>query len=102
MKPKILVVEDGPENLKTARALYTTRDEFYFDYAKDYDEAHGALEQAVYAGIVTDCFMPRKTGSGDVSLGLSLVDKLIPYTRNITNPREFMVEAMKKSEAHNH
>ena len=101
MKPKILVVEDGLENLATARALYTTKNEFDFDYARDYDEAKDALEQKDYSGIVTDCFMPRKIGSRDISLGMGLVDKLTPYAaKNVTNPRELMIEAMNKSEAH--
>lgn len=99
MKAKILVVEDRPENLATAKRLYSTKKDFHFDYAVDYDGAMGALEKEAYAGIVTDCFMPKKTGSRDISLGMDLVDRLERYAQNLKNPREFMLEVIKRSEA---
>lgn len=88
MKPKILVVEDRPENLAAARESYAPRDEYHFDFAQDFDEAMEALGRTPYTGIITDCFMPKKTGSGDVSLGLSLVERLAPVTPEIKEKRE--------------
>ena len=88
MKPKILVVEDRPENIAAAKECYSARDDYHFYYTKDYDEAMEALVGVTYLGIITDCFMPKKTGSGDISLGLSLIDRLVPRTQEVQAQRE--------------
>ena len=88
MKPKILVVEDKPENIAAAKECYSMREEYDFAYAIDYDEAMTTLGGTSYTGIITDCFMPNKTGSGNITLGLSLIDRLVVTSKEILDRRE--------------
>ena len=96
MKPKILVVEDRSENLAVAREHYSQKEEKYiFDYAIDYDEAMRKFRQGSYNGVVTDCFMPKDTGSGDINLGLTLVNRLVPLTPEIEERRATFEKRLK-------
>ncbi len=88
MKPKILVVEDKLENLAAAKECYSTKEEYEFAYSSDYDEAMATLAGTSYAGIITDCFMPKKTGSRDITFGLSLIGRLVVTPTEILARRE--------------
>lgn len=94
MKPKILVVEDKPENQKAAKESYSTSDEYQFDFAQDYDKAMNALRVRKYKGIITDCFMPKNIGTGNIDLGLSLVERLAPLTPEIKQKRAKFLEIL--------
>ncbi len=98
MKPKILIVEDRPENTAAARECYSKKEEYNFDYAVDYDEAMNRFLGTSYAGVITDCFMPRKTGSGDITLGLNLIDRLVVTFPEILTRREKCRQQLKEYE----
>lgn len=96
MKPRILIVEDKAENRAVAKKCYELREEYDFAYASDYDEAINNLEGTSYTGIITDCFMPKKTGSGDITLGLSLIDRLVVTPPEILDRREKYLQQLQQ------
>ena len=77
MKRIILLVEDNLETLPFAtKALLNIEKCKDVVIAKDYDEAIELLENNVDIGfIVTDLFFPKKTGSGEITLGLDLLNQ---------------------------
>ena len=77
MKRIILLVEDNLEALPLARkALLNVKKCKDVIIAKDYDEAIELLENNVDIGfVITDLFFPKKTGSGDITLGLDLLNQ---------------------------
>ena len=77
MKRIILLVEDNLEALPLARkALLNAEKCKDVIIAKDYDEAIELLENNVDIGfVITDLFFPKKTGSGEITLGLDLLNQ---------------------------
>ena len=77
MKRIILLVEDNLEALPLARkALLNVKKCKDVVIAKDYDEAIELLENNVDIGfVITDLFFPKKTGSGEITLGLDLLNQ---------------------------
>lgn len=56
---EILVVEDTPENLATAKNFYNSQNNFNFDYAIERSTALSMLENKKYDGVITDRSLPR-------------------------------------------
>lgn len=77
MKRIILLVEDNLEALPLARkALLNAEKCKDVVIAKDYDEAIRLLKNNLDIGfVVTDLFFPKKTGSGEITLGLDLLNQ---------------------------
>ena len=77
MKRIILLVEDNLEALPLAtKALLNAKKCKDVIIAKDYDEAIELLENNLDIGfVVTDLFFPKKTGSGEITLGLDLLNQ---------------------------
>ena len=77
MKRIILLVEDNLEALPFAtKALLNVKKCKDVVIAKDYDEAIELLENNVDIGfVITDLFFPKKTGSGEITLGLDLLNQ---------------------------
>jgi hypothetical protein len=77
MKTIILFVEDNLEVLPFAtKALLNAEKCRDVIIAKDYDEAIELLKNNLDIGfVVTDLFFPKKTGSGDITLGLDLLNQ---------------------------
>ena len=77
MKKIILLVEDNLEALPFAtKALLNVKKCKDVVIAKDYDEAIELLENNVDIGfVITDLFFPKKTGSGEITLGLDLLNQ---------------------------
>lgn len=77
MKRIILLVEDNLEALPLARkALLNAEKCKDVIIAKDYDEAIELLENNVDIGfVITDLFFPKKTGSGEITLGIDLLNQ---------------------------
>lgn len=80
----ILLVEDTEKYQEAAKA-YLAGSDFQYDIAKDYDEAIHELGRRGYDGIISDCFFPEKTGSGNVERGKSLVEKMAREDPNEIN-----------------
>ena len=77
MKRLILLVEDNLEVHPFAtKALLNAENCRDVVIAKDYDEAIELLKNNLDIGfVVTDLFFPKKTGSGDITLGLDLLNQ---------------------------
>ena len=80
MSKKILVVEDQEAYSEAAKQYFATRSDVDVDYAVDYDDAMSKLEKGVYAGVVTDCFFPKKKGSGNTDIGKKTIEKIMDNT----------------------
>lgn len=80
--PKLLVVEDNPEYQSAVREFLKEltdrplRQDVVTHFAEDYDSAVSALKAESYDGALIDCFFPKKTESGDISLGREVVQKM--------------------------
>jgi|TARA_Y100000310_G_scaffold119750_1_gene118470 DNA-binding NarL/FixJ family response regulator len=74
---KILLIEDNPQFREGANKYFNSRKDIELVYALDYDEAIKELyAEPKIDGAVIDCFFPKKTGSGDISLGKNIVKKI--------------------------
>jgi CheY-like chemotaxis protein len=84
-KPRVLVVEDNEEyRAFAARALDVNYTYLPVDFASDYSTGNQALDSEIYTGAIFDCFMPDKEGSGDISKGIDVLEKI----KNVANYRE--------------
>jgi hypothetical protein len=91
---KILVVEDTEENMEAAKAYFKSKG-IEALYAKDYDEAMAILESdSSLEGVITDCFFPKKTGSGDRTLGEKVIKEKL--ARGIAHSGKFSQEELEK------
>jgi len=76
MTNKILIIEDNESYRKAAEDFFRDKD-VEIVYAKDSDEAAASLESNPgYNGAIVDCFFPKKTGSEDRELGISMIEKM--------------------------
>ena len=75
LERRVLVVEDRPEYRAAAEAFFQTQQNVHVDYAQDYEEGMRLLETRPDA-VISDCFMPRRTGSDDTELGLKVIWEL--------------------------
>jgi|TARA_B100002003_G_scaffold221149_1_gene223947 DNA-binding NarL/FixJ family response regulator len=74
---KILLVEDNSQFREGANKYFNSRKDVELVYALNYDEAvKGLYAEPKIDGAVIDCFFPKKTGSGDISLGKEIVKKM--------------------------
>ena len=72
---KILLVEDNPRYASSAEEYLASRSHFVA-LAKDYSQAIDRLTNPEFDGMITDCFFPENTGSGNTTLGKELVRKM--------------------------
>ncbi len=91
--PRILVVEDNQRFRQGAESYFQTRRDATAIYSIDYDEAMHELNRGTRSvnfvqGALVDCFFPRTAGSGDISLGKSLVTRMAE-----SDPREQKIVA---------
>jgi len=94
---KILVVEDNEEFRAGAEQYFATRDDVEVVYAKDYKEAKAVLDTQADTldGAIVDFFFPMETGSGDTSLGRSLIERLVAEDPKEQNARLIYEELSK-------
>ena len=85
---RILIVEDNPKFREGAEKYIITRSDISPNYAIDYDEAISKIYGNEHDGIVTDCFFPKSTGSGDISLGKEIVESMALSDPDETRARE--------------
>jgi CheY-like chemotaxis protein len=77
---KILIIEDQQKYRDAASQCFSSRKDVSVDFAVDYDEAMQKLGKGKYSGILTDCFFPKKTGSGDKSAGTKALLEMMADT----------------------
>ena len=79
---RLLIVEDNPEYRKGARDFFDSISVSPV-YATDYNSA---IENLPADAAMNDCFFPKETGSGDISLGKEVIDRMAQ-----SDPREMRV-----------
>ncbi len=72
---KILVVEDNPKYASSAEQYLASRNQAV-TLAIDYSQAMNELRNSNFNGIISDCFFPETTGSGNITLGIELVGRM--------------------------
>ncbi|MBD3259854.1 response regulator [Candidatus Woesearchaeota archaeon] len=72
---RILLVEDNPKYASPAEEYLASRSHAV-QLAKDYSEAISNLKNPEFDGVITDCFFPNITGSGNIDLGIELVGRM--------------------------
>jgi len=65
MTLEILIVEDTPENLETAKRYFEKQSDLIVDYAEARDEAIKMLNDRKYGGIIVDRSIPRYKGDNN-------------------------------------
>lgn len=78
MSSRILIIEDNTA-FQAAAASVKGLDA---DLSADYETTMSSLNQRSYDGIISDLFFPRKIGSKDTSLGIKVLDKIVPVTES--------------------
>jgi len=78
-KKKIMIIEDNKAYSDAAKQYFSTVENVETVFGKDYDQAMNILTEykGKLDGALIDCFFPKQTGSGDRSLGQSLIEKMI-------------------------
>jgi len=79
---RILVVEDNPEYCSGACEFFKKQPDVVLDIANDHCLATIMLEEHLYDSALVDCFFPKLTGSGDISLGKKAVEKMADFDPN--------------------
>ena len=72
---KILLVEDNPRYASSAEQYLASRSQAVA-LARDYSQAMDRLRNPDFDGVITDCFFPETTGSGNITLGKELVGRM--------------------------
>ena len=72
---KILLVEDNPRYASPAEQYLASRSQAVA-LARDYSQAMDRLRNPDFDGVITDCFFPETTGSGNITLGKELVGRM--------------------------
>ena len=73
---KILLVEDNPQYQDVAQRYLASRGNV-ITLAKDYSEAIDKLKNPDFNGVITDCFFPELTGSGNRDLGYEAIKRML-------------------------
>jgi len=74
---RILVVEDNPRYREGADKYFSRQTSLETAYAIDYDSAIPLLPgDPRQDGVISDVFFPKKTGSGDITLGKEAIKKM--------------------------
>ena len=77
MTDTLLIVDDDPKNRAAAQQYFNSAGREGV-IASDYVEAMAILDSgASIDGVLTDCFMPKKAGSGDTQLGGEAITKIV-------------------------
>ena len=90
--PNILLVEDNQTFANVATDYLSSQDN-KIDLANDYQEALERLQHV--DGVITDCFFPDTTNTGNITLGKELVEKMAnsdPYERKINDSLKLLEE----------
>lgn len=77
---KLLIIEDQQEYRDAARQALNLIERISIEFAIDYDETVQKMKKEKYNGVLTDCFFPKKTGSGDKSAGVKAVLEMMAMT----------------------
>ena len=72
---KILLVEDNPRYASSAEQYLASRNQT-IALARDYSQAMDKLRNPDFNGVISDCFFPETTGSGNTTLGRELVGRM--------------------------
>ncbi|MBW2987442.1 hypothetical protein KY336_02720 [Candidatus Woesearchaeota archaeon] len=72
---RILLVEDNPKYASPAEEYLASRSHVV-ELAKDYSETVSKLKNPEFDGVISDCFFPNITGSGNIDLGVELVGRM--------------------------
>lgn len=72
---KILLVEDNPRYASSAEQYLASRNQAVA-LARDYSQAMDSLRNPDFNGVISDCFFPETTGSGNIVLGRELVGRM--------------------------
>src|SRR3989338_11574449 len=72
---EILLVEDNPKYASSAEQYLASRSQAVA-LARDYSQAMDRLRNPDFDGVITDCFFPETTGSGNITLGKELVGRI--------------------------
>lgn len=72
---KILLVEDNPRYASSAEQFSASRNQAVA-LAVDYSQAIEKLRNPDFDRVITDCFFPEITGSGNIALGKELVGRM--------------------------
>ena len=72
---KILLVEDNPRYASSAEQYLASRSQAVA-LARDYSQAMYRLRNPNFDGVITDCFFPETTDSGNIALGKELVGRM--------------------------
>jgi CheY-like chemotaxis protein len=70
------LVEDNLEYATSAKKYLHSRG-YDTVLAIDYSEANKELMRQNFEGVITDCFFPKTTGSGNIDLGIKTVERMI-------------------------
>ena len=73
---KILLVEDVAQYQDVAQKYLVSRGNDVA-LAKDYSEAMDRLKNPDFDGVITDCFFPELTGSGNREIGYQAIQKML-------------------------
>lgn len=74
---RILIIEDNPGYREGADKYFGNQGGIDIAYAIDYDQAMPLLAgEPRQDGAISDVFFPKKTGSGDISLGKLAIEKM--------------------------
>ncbi|MBU0457021.1 MAG: response regulator [Nanoarchaeota archaeon] len=72
---KILLVEDNPKYASSAEQYLASRSQAVA-LAKDYSQAMDRLRNPDFDGVISDCFFPETTGSGNTAVGKELIERM--------------------------
>lgn len=90
--PKILLVEDNCKYANAAKQYLASKNQSVA-LALDYSQAMNLLENPYFDGVISDCFFPETSGSGNISLGKELVQTMAnsdPRERKIAGGLEIL------------
>jgi len=72
---KILLVEDNPRYASSAEQYLASISQTV-TFARDYSQAMDRLRNPDFKGVISDCFFPETTDSGNIAIGKELVGRM--------------------------